>query len=63
MSETETLSKLIKSGFKVEVKNPHAVSFNDKYFVYKENYVGEQNTLIKYPLVLDKDGNIIGQHG
>lgn len=63
MSETETLNKFIKSGFKVEVKNPYAVFFNDKYFVYKEIYleIGDTTELVKHSLVLDKEGNVIGQ--
>lgn len=61
MSETEALNNLMKAGYKIEIVNPYAVHFNDKYLVFKESkliYRGAEFGVEKKAYSVDECGNL-----
>ena len=58
MTENQHISELIKKGYKVNIINPNAAKFNEKYSVYTEDEV-----LGKRWAILNENGQIIGQQG
>ncbi len=60
MGETEILNKFIKNGYMIQLVNPYAINFNDRFKVYKE-FRTDNNSAVIYniPIDVDKNGNII----
>lgn len=55
--EENAVANLISKGYKVEVVDPQATSFNYKYFVYRETAIGPKSA------ITDEQGNLIGSQG
>lgn len=53
----EAMKALIDQGYTVEVRNPLAVAFNNRYKVYKKTSAGDKVAIV------DKDGKLVGVQG
>jgi hypothetical protein len=56
-NEDARVRELLRQGFKVDLLNPGAKTFNEKYRAYRLGGAGK-----KYA-VLDEEGNIVGVQG
>ncbi len=58
-SEADILQTLLNNGYKVEVINPKAKQFNQKYKVFKDGIAANEVRLA----VVDKNGKVIAEQG